>query len=84
MPMAESLAIGRAAMGETVSQGTFSDRVLVLRSDVEVLCNAAVLQGDSAAAVDRPAVAGNAGARHEIMHRDAERCAASGPRFSPD
>ncbi len=56
--LAEAVVFGRAAMGETVEQGAFSDRWRVRRGGALVFAETVRLDGDMAQRLAEPAVAG--------------------------
>ena len=64
----ESLVFGRAAMGESVRQGTLRDLIQVHRGGRLLLHDAVRLAGDIARLLARPAVAGGARAVATIVH----------------
>lgn len=60
--MVESLVFGRAAMGETLNNITFRDRITIRRAGQPLYMDALNLSGDAAARLARPTVANGAGA----------------------
>jgi urease accessory protein len=72
--LAEPLVFGRAAMGETLNNATFHDRIEIRRNGALLFLDALRLEGDIAAHLARPAVANGAGAMVTLVYvaKDAE------------
>ena len=60
--LCESLIFGRAAMDEVVREARLTDRVIVRRDGLPLVADAVRMDGDAAALLARPAVAGGAAA----------------------
>jgi len=60
--LAEPLVFGRAAMGEVLRSGQFSDRIEIRRDGVPLYLDAMRFEGDIAAHLARPSVGNGAGA----------------------
>ncbi|MGC9417419.1 MAG: urease accessory protein UreD [Rhodovulum sp.] len=65
--MVEPVVFGRAAMGEVLHDALFRDRIEIRREGVPLYLDALRLEGDIAAHVVRPAVAGGAGAMASLV-----------------
>jgi urease accessory protein len=63
----EPVILGRAAMGEVVREARFRDRWTVTRGGEVVFADALRLEGDIAALMDRPAIAGGARAWASVL-----------------
>lgn len=66
--LAEPLVFGRAAMGETLNQALFRDRIEIRRDGAPLYLDAMSLQGDVAAHLARPNVANGGGAMVSIVY----------------
>jgi urease accessory protein len=65
--MVEPLIFGRRAMGETLTSGRFRDRIAVTREGRPIYRDGVTLEGDIAATLARPGVAGGAGAMVSLV-----------------
>lgn len=65
--LCEPLVFGRTAMGEVLSEAAFQDRIAIFRSGQPVFLDAMRLQGDVAAHLACPTVAGGAGAMASVV-----------------
>ncbi|EAR52769.1 urease accessory protein UreD [Oceanicola granulosus HTCC2516] len=65
--MAEPLVFGRALMGERLGDVRFRDSITILRDGRPLYLDALRLEGDAAAQLARPAVAGGAGAMASVV-----------------
>lgn len=74
LTICESIVFGRAAMGETVANGTLNDRWRIRRDGKLVFADAVMLGGEIGATLSRPAIARGAIAAGTIIQlaRDAE------------
>jgi urease accessory protein len=68
----EALVLGRAAMGETVRQGSLRDRMRIWRAGKLIYADTLALDGDIAALMDRAAVGNGARAMAVIVHASAQ------------
>ena len=66
--MVEPVVFGRAAMGETLRNALFRDRIQIKRGGVPLYNDAITLQGDIAAHLARPFVAGGAAAMASLVY----------------
>lgn len=66
--LCEPLVFGRAAMGETLSDGHFSDRIEVRQAGKQMFLDAMTLSGDIAAHLARPTIADGAGALATLIY----------------
>ncbi len=66
--MVEPLVLGRAAMGETLDQLRFSDRVCIGRSGRPLYLDGIDLDGNAAAVMSRPATGNGAGALASLVY----------------
>lgn len=66
--VAEALVFGRAAMGETLREASFRDRIEIRRAGKLVFLDAMHLEGDLAAQLARPTVAAGAGALVSLVY----------------
>ncbi|MBK5933936.1 urease accessory protein [Rhodovulum imhoffii] len=66
--MAEPLVFGRAAMGERLTCGNFSDRIELRRNGNLLFLDAMMLEGDIAARLARAAIADGAGAMATLLY----------------
>ncbi|MEP2716593.1 urease accessory protein UreD [Pseudophaeobacter sp.] len=66
--LVEPLVFGRLAMGETVTQGLFHDRILLRRNGQELYRDALRFEGDMQAQLDRPHVAAGARALVSLIY----------------
>lgn len=84
--LVEPLVFGRAAMGETLGQARFRDRIEVRRNGEILFLDAIELAGDVAAHLARPAIAGGAGALASLLYiaPDAEARLAALRALLPD
>ena len=78
--LAEGVVFGRSAMGETLTQGCFSDRWRVRRSGALVFAESLRLQGPIAEHLGRRAVAGGAVAIASVMKIPADEAAVAAVR----
>ena len=65
--MVEPLIFGRSAMGETLTEGLFRERVEVRRGGALVFADATLLRGDIQAQLDETAIAGGARAMAALL-----------------
>lgn len=65
--MVEPLVFGRAAMGETLTDIRFRDRIEITRDGAPLFVDAVRLTGNAATHLARPAVAGGAGAMASLV-----------------
>lgn len=65
--LCEPLVFGRAAMGETLRDARFRDRIAIRRAGAPLYTDATQLSGDIAARLARPAVAKGAGAMAQVV-----------------
>jgi len=68
LTVAETMVCGRQAMGEVMSEGNLSDHWRIRRAGRLVFAEALKLEGDLAATLARPAVAGGAHAFATLLH----------------
>lgn len=66
--MVEPMVFGRAAMGETLGQVTFDDRIRITRGGRPLYLDGVSLRGDVASHLARPAVADGAGAMASMIY----------------
>jgi len=66
--MVEPVVFGRAAMGEELHAARFHDRVEIRRAGAPLWLDALRLEGDIAAKLDRPALAGGARAMASLVY----------------
>jgi urease accessory protein len=66
--LVEPLVFGRLAMGETVTQGRFHDRIVLRRNGTELYRDAMRFDGDMQAQLDRPHVAAGARALASVIY----------------
>lgn len=66
--MVEPLVFGRLAMGETLTDASFNDRIEIRRQGRIAYLDAITLQGDIAAQLARPHVAAGAGAMASLVY----------------
>ena len=66
--LVEPLVFGRLAMGETITQGLFHDRILLRRAGRELYRDAMRFDGDMQAQLDRPHVAAGARALVSLIY----------------
>ena len=66
--MVEPLVFGRAAMGETLSDATFRDRIDIRRDGIPLYMDAVTLLGDVDAHLARPFIANGAGAMASVVY----------------
>jgi len=65
--LVEPVVFGRHAMGEVLRSGRFADRIDIRRDGALVFADRTALSGDIAAHLERPAVAGGAGAMATVL-----------------
>lgn len=72
--MVEPLVFGRAAMGETLSNASFKDRIEIRRAGLPIYLDAMTLKGDVQSHLDNRFIAGGAGAMASLIYvgRDAD------------
>lgn len=70
--LCEPLVFGRVAMGETLTDGHFQDRIEVRRSGAPLFLDAMRLSGDIAAHLARPTIADGAGALATLVYINAD------------
>lgn len=75
----EALVLGRAAMGETVRQGSLRDRMRIWRGGRLIYADTLALDGDIAELMDRAAIGGGARAMAVIVHASAQAAALRDP-----
>ncbi|WP_415220377.1 urease accessory protein UreD [Pseudophaeobacter arcticus] len=66
--LVEPLVFGRLAMGETLTQGRFHDRIVLRRNGAELYRDAMRFDGDMQAQLDRPHVAAGARALVSVIY----------------
>jgi len=65
--MVEPVVLGRAAMGETLHDVQFRDRIRINRANAPIYIDGVDLRGDAAAQMARPATGGGAGAMASVV-----------------
>lgn len=70
--LVEPVVFGRRAMGEILRQGRFTDRIDIRRDGTLIFSDRTALNGDIAAHLARPAVAGGAGAMAAVLYAGAD------------
>lgn len=65
--LVEPVILGRAAMGETLRDVTFRDRIEIRRDGAPLYCDGLSLRGDVAAQMARPALGRGAGAMAQVV-----------------
>lgn len=65
--MVEPVVFGRKAMGEILTDATFTDRIKIYRNDQPAYIDALKWRGDIAAQLDRPHIAAGAGAMASLV-----------------
>ncbi|AUQ64213.1 urease accessory protein UreD [Phaeobacter inhibens] len=66
--LCETLVFGRAAMGEKLTRASLNDRIDIRRSGRPLFLDTIRLQGDVAAHLAKPAIAGGAGAVATLVY----------------
>lgn len=77
--MVEPVVFGRAAMGETLREVQFNDRIRIMRAGRPLYLDAMQLRGDTAAHLARRAIAGGAGAVASVVVVRSDAQALLGP-----
>ncbi len=70
--MVEPVVFGRAAMGETLGDVMFRDRIRIIRNGIPLYLDGLDLVGDAVAHLARPAIANGAGAMACVVMVDAD------------
>lgn len=73
--MVEPLVFGRLAMGEVLTDASFTDRIEIRQNGVPLYFDALRLQGDIAARLARPNIAAGAGAMAAVVYVGADAAA---------
>lgn len=66
--LCEPLVFGRAAMGETLTQARFQDRISITQDSQPLFVDGVTLQGDVAAHLAQPNIANGAGAMFTLIY----------------